>query len=79
MKNKVASVQWDPEDIFGLHLFTCNGQYIKYKLGQTVNYCNFGLDYNASIGVIDNSNQYFIYLFYFVNGRVITQVSPSVK
>jgi len=45
MKNKVASVQWDPEDIFGLHLFTCNGQYIKYKLGQTVNYCNFGLDF----------------------------------
>ena len=56
MKNKVASVQWDPEDIFSLHLFTCNGQYIKYKLGQTVNYCNFGLDFNASIGVIDNSN-----------------------
>ena len=56
MNNKVTAVQWDPEDVNSLHLFTKNGNYLKYKLGQTVNYCNFVSDYNASVAVIDNCN-----------------------
>ena len=59
MKNKVSSVQWDPEDVNALHVLTLTGSYLKYKLGQTVNYCNFVADYNASIAVIDNSNYKF--------------------
>ena len=54
MSNKVTAVSWDPEDSYGLHVFTCSGQYIKYKLGLTVNYCNPVVDYNGSIAVIDN-------------------------
>ena len=59
MKNKVSSVQWDPEDVNALHVLTLTGLYLKYKLGQTVSYCNFVADYNASIAVIDNSNYKF--------------------
>lgn len=55
LTNKVASVSWDPEDSYGLHLITSNGEYIKYKLGTTTHYCQpHVLNYNASIGVIDN-------------------------
>ena len=59
IKHKVASVQLDPEDVYTLHVLTLSGLYLKYKLGQTVNYCNFVADYNASIAVIDNSNYKF--------------------
>ena len=54
-ENKVSAVQWDSEDAHCLHVFTCTGSYLKYKLGQTVNYCNNVSDYNASIAVINNS------------------------
>lgn len=54
--NKITSVSWDPEDSYCLHLFTCTGQYLKYKLGLVTNYCNPGSDYNGSIAVIDNKN-----------------------
>jgi elongator complex protein 1 len=37
-------------------LFTCNGQYIKYKLAMTTHFCSPALDYNASIAVIDGLN-----------------------
>ena len=56
MKNKVSSVQWDPEDVNALHVLTLTGSYLKYKLGQTVNYFDLVADYNASIAVINRSN-----------------------
>ena len=56
MKNKVSSVQWDPEDVNALHVLTLTGFYLKYKLGQTVNYFDLVADYNASIAVINRSN-----------------------
>jgi elongator complex protein 1 len=57
LDNKITTVSWDSEDSYSLHLFTLSGQYIKYKLGWTVNLCTpLVPNYNGSIGVSDGQH-----------------------